>query len=401
VSAATTLARGAAAPPAPAAGTGPTASAPPPGPSVETGGGLTAADALRNVPLFRRLRPEQLAALARAASVGWRESGEVLLRQDETGQAVYVLLEGAAYGTSVPGPTSGERRSCGYTAGDYFGELSVLDPAPSDATVTVCQPSRVLILTQVQLAQLMRREPELAIALAREAGRLARTVGAPGEDLEMKRLRAQMLLYAGDLKRVYDEERARSAELREALMDTIRVLINAIESKDPRQVGHGGRVARYAQALAQQLGWDDDRCVQAAIGGLVHDIGHVGLRDAIVRRRGPLDREEMAELRQHPEIGARLLRGIKSLEPLLPYVLHHHESFDGNGYPEHRRGHEIPIEARLVAVADAYDDIRSQLPPDPAATENAIQDLRRLAADRLDPELVHAFVQAHRAGSIA
>jgi HD-GYP domain-containing protein (c-di-GMP phosphodiesterase class II) len=141
--------------------------------------------------------------------------------------------------------------------------------------------------------------------------------------------------------------------------------------------------------------------VQAAIGGLVHDIGHVGLRDAIVRKRGPLDRDEMAELRQHPEIGARLLRGIKSLEPLLPYVLYHHEDFDGNGYPERRRGQEIPIEARLVAVADVFDDIRTQLPPnDAAATETALQDLRRLAAGRLDPDLVLAFVQACRAGLI-
>ncbi|HEY3080120.1 MAG TPA: HD domain-containing phosphohydrolase [Chloroflexota bacterium] len=370
----------------------------PPRPREGTGSGLTPTDGLLNVPLFRRLRPEQLAALAEAASVDWRQPDEVLLKQDETGQAVYVLLEGAASTRLTPG----ERRSSSFSAGDYFGELSVLEPAPSAWTVTITQPSRVLVLTQVQLARLMRRDPEMAIAIAREAGRLARAASAPGEDLEMKRLRAQMLLYAGDLKRVYDEERTRSAELRESLMDTIRVLINAIESKDPRQVGHGGRVARYAQALAQQLGWDEDRCVQAAIGGLIHDIGHVGLRDAIVRKRGPLDRDEMAELRQHPEIGARLLRGIKSLEPLLPYVLYHHEGFDGNGYPEHRRGPEIPIEARLVAVADAFDDIRTQLPPhDAAATETAIQDLRRLAADRLEPDLVLSFVQAYRAGLIA
>ncbi|HEV8636501.1 MAG TPA: HD domain-containing phosphohydrolase [Chloroflexota bacterium] len=362
---------------------------------------MTPTDGLLNVPLFRRLRPEQLVAVAEAASVAWRQPGDVLVKQDETGQALYVLLEGAGQGAASSRLTPGERRSSSLSAGDYVGELAILEPAPSTWTITITQRSRVLVLTQVQLAELMRRDPELAIAIARGAGRLARTASAPGEDREMKRLRAQMLLYAGDLKRVYDEERIRSAELREALMDTIRVLINAIESKDPRQVGHGGRVARYAQALAQQIGWDEDRCVQAAIGGLVHDIGHVGLRDAIVRKRGPLDREELAELRQHPEIGARLLRGIKSLEPLLPYVLHHHEHFDGNGYPEHRRAQEIPIEARLVAVADAFDDIRAQLPPhDPAAAEAAIQDLRRLAADRLDPDLVLAFVQAYRAGLV-
>lgn len=351
------------------------------------------------MPLFRRLRPEQIAALARAAAVAERQPGDVLLKQDEIGQALYVLLDGAAQGTTITRRPGADVKPRSFASGDYFGEIAILDPAPSTWTVTVTKPSQVLILTQVQLAALMRADPELAIAIAQSASRLARSASTPAEDQEMKRLRAQMLLYAGDLKRVYDEERARSVELREAMMDTIRVLINTIESKDPRQIGHGGRVARYAQTLAQQIGWDDDRCVQAAIGGLIHDIGYVGVRDTIVRKRGPLERDELTELRQHPEIGARLLRGIKSLEPLMPYVLYHHENFDGTGYPERRRGQDIPLEARVVAVADAFDDLRSQLPPnDASANDGAIQDLRRLAADRLDPELVRAFVQAYRAG---
>jgi HD-GYP domain-containing protein (c-di-GMP phosphodiesterase class II) len=325
----------------------------------------------------------------------------MLLKQEEIGQALYVLLDGAAQGTTTSRRPGQEPRAQSFSTGDYFGEMAVLDPAPSTWTVTLTQPSQVLMLTQVQLAALLRREPELAIAIAQASSRLARSAVAPGEDQEMKRLRAQMLLYAGDLKRVYDEERARSAELREAMMDTIRVLINAIESKDPRQIGHGGRVARYAQTLATQAGWEEDRCVQAAIGGLIHDIGYVGVRDEVVRKRGPLDRHEQAALRQHPEIGARLLRGIKSLEPLLPYVLYHHENFDGTGYPERKRGADIPIEARVVAVADAFDDLRSSLPQnDSAASDDAIKDLRRLAADRLDPDLVIAFVEAYRGGTL-
>src|SRR5437588_8426459 len=116
------------------------------------------------------------------------------------------------------------------------------------------------------------------------------------------------------------------------MMDTIRVLINAIESKDPRHVGHGGRVARYAQTLASHIGWEEERSVQAAIGGLIHDIGQVSLPDELVRKDGPLSRKEIEDMRRHPELGARLLRGITSLEPLLPYVLYHHENFDGTGY---------------------------------------------------------------------
>jgi len=214
-------------------------------------------------------------------------------------------------------------------------------------------------------------------------------------------MRAQMLLYAEDLKKIYDEEPTRSAELRESLMDTIKILVNAIESRDPRQIGHGSRVARYCQIPAQQLGWSEERAVQAAIGGLIRDVGLVSLDEDVARKRGPMDRAEIAQFRQHPNLGARLLRGTKSLEPLVPYVLHHHEHFDGTGYPERFRGQDIPIEARLVAVVDEFDDRRSTLPAgDPNATDEVLRELRQLTADRLDPAIVQAFLEADRAGHI-
>lgn len=311
------------------------------------------------------------------------------------------MLSGAVEGRTAPAegglPTVQE-----YGRAEYFGDLSVLEPSPSPSTYTVLRPSRLLVLTQVQLAQEMRKDPELAIAIAREASRRARWGPDPPEVAELKMLRQQMLVYAEDLKKVYDEERSRAAQLREALMDTVRVLMRAIESKDPREVGHGSRVARYAQTLAREIGWDDEQAVQAAIGGLIHDVGRVGLRDELVQRNGPMTRQEIAEVRQHPELGARLLSGIKSLEPLIPYVKHHHEWFDGNGYPDRLRGQDIPLEARVVAVADAYDELRAALPPnDPIATERAMRDLRRLSNERLDPDLLAAFVNAYRAGRVS
>jgi HD-GYP domain-containing protein (c-di-GMP phosphodiesterase class II) len=276
----------------------------------------------------------------------------------------------------------------------------VLEPAPSDATVVTTEATQLLVLTQVQLVAEMRRDPELAIAIARESARLARGAPTPAEVEELRQLRAQVMMYATDLKQVYDEERARAGELRESLMDTIRVLINAVESKDPNQVGHGSRVARYAQVLARQIGWDEEQAVQAAIGGLIHDIGRVSLRDVVARKRGPMTREEIAEERQHPELGARLLRGIRSLEPLLPYVLSHHENFDGTGYPERLRGQDIPIAARLIAVADAFDELRTPMPSGPEGSEEAVRSLRRLSGDRLDPDLLTAFVTAYRSGKV-
>jgi putative nucleotidyltransferase with HDIG domain len=360
---------------------------------------MSPTEALAAVPLFRRLTKQHVAAIARAAVPASLKPGELVIRQGETGQALYVMLAGAAEGR-VTGSGSAKPASVSFGPGDYFGELAVLEPAPSPATVVTTRASQLLVLTQVQLVAEMRRDPELAIAIAREASRLVRGAPNPAEGDELRQLRAQVLMYATDLKQVYDDERTRAGELREALMDTIRVLINAIESKDPNQVGHGSRVARYAQTLARQIGWDEEQAVQAAIGGLVHDIGRVSLRDEIARKRGPMSREEMAEERQHPELGARLLRGIRSLEPLLPYVHSHHENFDGSGYPERARGQDIPLAARLVAVADAFDELRAPLPPGPEATDDALRSLRRLGGDRLDPELVRAFVAAHKQGKL-
>jgi ribonuclease P protein subunit RPR2 len=360
---------------------------------------VSPADAIAAVPLFRRLNRDHLGAIASASVSATLRAGELVIRQGETGQALYIVLEGAAEGTVAP--TSGRQpRPTKYAVGDHFGDSAVLEPAPSAATVVTTEPSRLLVLTQVQLAAEMRRDSELAIALAREAARLGRSAPKSDETEEVKQLRAQVMVYASDLKQVYDDERARAAELRESLMDTIRVLINAVESKDPIQVGHGSRVARYGQVLARQIGWDEERAVQAAIGGLIHDIGRVGLRDEVARKTGAMSRQEIAESRQHPELGARLLRGIRSLEPLLPYVLYHHENFDGTGYPERLRGADIPLAARLIAVADVFDELRAPRPPGEEATEGAIRDLRRLGGDRLDPDMLAAFVAAYRQGKL-
>lgn len=362
---------------------------------------MTPAEAVAAVPLFRRLRPEYVDAIARAAVPASLKTGELIIRQGETGQALYVVLSGAAEGR-VRAATGERAAQISFGPGDYFGDMAVLEPQEAGVTVVTTKPSQLLVLTQVQLVAEMRRDPELAIAITREAARLARGAAAPSEVAELRQLRAQVMMYASDLKQVYDDERARARELREALMDTIRVLINAIESKDPNQVGHGSRVARYAQVLAREIGWSEEQAVQAAIGGLVHDIGRIGLRDEVARKQGPMTRQEMAEVRQHPEMGARLLRGIRSLEPLVPYVLYHHENFDGTGFPERLRGKDIPLAARLIAVADAFDEIRAPLPSgDPTASENAMTDLRRLARDRLDPDLLAAFVKAYRDGRLA
>ena len=360
---------------------------------------MTIQEALVCVPLFRRLGESWLAVLESIASVKACMPKDVLIRQGETCSAIYIVLSGELLSSTSTGPP--ESHQLRLAAGDYFPEWTVLDPAPCASTVRTTVHSSVVTITHARLIGAMRADPELAIAIARESARVSRGAPTTADAAEISRLRAQMMMYADDLKEVYDDERNRAGELRESLLDTIRVLINSIESRDHRQIGHGGRVARYAQILARQIGWSEDLAVQAAIGGLMHDLGNVNLREELIRKTGPLSREEITEMRQHPELGARIIRGIRTLEPLLPYVLYHQENFDGSGYPERRRGADIPVEARLVAVADRYDEIRSQRSADDSfAQEDALQTLRRMSRNHLDPEMENAFVDACRAGQL-
>lgn len=150
-------------------------------------------------------------------------------------------------------------------------------------------------------------------------------------------------------------------------LDTLMVgithtLVGAIEARDAYTSGHSDRVALMGRRLAVQLGLPTEQCQDIFLCGLLHDIGKIGIPDHILQKPGRLTNEEFDVIKQHPELGARLLRGLKPLEKLLPGVLHHHESYDGRGYPYGLQGEDIPLMARILAVADAFDAMTSDRP---------------------------------------
>ena len=142
----------------------------------------------------------------------------------------------------------------------------------------------------------------------------------------------------------------------------MRALTSAIDAKDPYTCGHSDRVARIAVRLAKELGCDAEMLHTLYMAGLLHDIGKIGIDDAVLRKPGKLTEAEFEHIKQHPELGYRILADIKQLADVLPAVLHHHEQWDGKGYPFKLAGDQIPLIARIVAVADAYDAM-TQRPP--------------------------------------
>ncbi len=191
-------------------------------------------------------------------------------------------------------------------------------------------------------------------------------------------------------------------QIEQSYEDTLRALSNAIEMRDHYTVGHTWRVTNFALAIARELGWDEDKLRECQMGGVLHDIGKIAVDDAILRKPDRLTEDEYAKMKIHPERGAGLLRDIEFLQPLIPYALYHHERFDGGGYPHGLKGEDIPIEGRVVAVADALDALTSNrpyrrgLPPDKAITE-IIEPGR---ATQFDPDVVDALLRVYKAGKI-
>jgi putative nucleotidyltransferase with HDIG domain len=198
-----------------------------------------------------------------------------------------------------------------------------------------------------------------------------------------------------------EQVRSSSEALNRAYLSMLAVLANAIEARDAYTIGHTWRVARVAQVMARRLGWPEERVREIEVGGVLHDIGKIGVPDAILGKQGRLTPEEAETMRRHPEIGARMLGDVPNLRHALPYVLHHHECYDGSGYPHGLAGEDIPEEARLLAVADGFDAMTSTRPyragMDP---EKALAEIRRCSGSQFDPAVVAALDDAWAAGEI-
>ena len=191
----------------------------------------------------------------------------------------------------------------------------------------------------------------------------------------------------------------RAAELQIALIDhayleTVNVLANTIEGRDPYTHGHVERVATYARWLAEALRWPEEHLRMLEFGARLHDIGKIIVPDHILKKPGPLTPEEWELMKQHTVAGAKILRNISHLQVSVAYVLHHHERWDGSGYPYGLQGREIPLEGRLLAIADVFDALTSTRPYHPARPiQEVIKFLQLRSGSYFDPDLVAAFVQ--------
>jgi putative nucleotidyltransferase with HDIG domain len=203
-------------------------------------------------------------------------------------------------------------------------------------------------------------------------------------------LLSAMALKAGiavDNARLYDD-------MRNLFFNTVETLVRAIQARDQYTSGHSARVTRYCLLTAERLGLSTREKQHLYLTAMLHDIGKIGIPDDLLNKPGKLTDEEFQRVRDHVKVGASMLQALGEMHPIVPLILHHHESYDGSGYPDGLKGTKIPLISRIVAVADTWDAMTSDRPYRKARShQQAVDELKRCSGKNFDPKVIKVFLK--------
>ena len=257
----------------------------------------------------------------------------------------------------------------------------------------------VTLLIGVLLARRITRPVQALVEATRlvSAGDLEHKAPVTSND-EIGELTQSFNLMTRSLRDGSRQVKEAMTRLQDTYLMTIEALAAAVEARDPYTHGHTRRVEQYAVLMGESLGCGTDEIAALRHACILHDIGKIGIEDQILRKQGRLDPSEEIRMQRHSMIGVDMLHGIDFLEPVLPLIRHHHERWDGDGYPDQLGQDEIPLGARILAVADALDAMTSDRPYRPARTfEYAKSEILKGSGTHFDPEVVTAFIKSQRA----
>ena len=200
-----------------------------------------------------------------------------------------------------------------------------------------------------------------------------------------------------EIKKINAELKDTQDQLEKAFLESIQTLRYTVEAKDPYTRGHSDRVSEYSVLIGKELGLSDQDLKTLQIGGLFHDIGKIGVPDSILLKEDKLSDDEYSQIKNHPSIGAHILSNATIFKDIIPIVLHHHEKYNGHGYPSQLAGEDIPYFARIAAVADTFDAMTSKRPYRNALPkEVVVEEIEKNKGTQFDPKIADAFLDILR-----
>jgi HD-GYP domain-containing protein (c-di-GMP phosphodiesterase class II) len=262
--------------------------------------------------------------------------------------------------------------------GDFFGEMALLDERPRSASARALEPTTVLEISRGNFETFLHKAPLLAFRVMRElSGRLRDTDALLIAHLQQR----NRLLYRSHL-------------------DTITMVFQAIERRDAQTRGRTRRVTDIAKAIGKEMGLAEEELLILEISTLLHDLGMLALPEGLLEKPGPLAASEYETIKAHTERGREMIEGIPFLERAIPQVIHHHEKFDGSGYPAGLSGTSIPQASRIIAVVDAFEAMTRERPyRERLSVDATLAEITRGSGAQFDPNVVKALLNLCKSGS--
>jgi HD-GYP domain-containing protein (c-di-GMP phosphodiesterase class II) len=333
---------------------------------------------LREIAFFARI-PEydlrQIAGIMVERSYG---AGDVIVAERTEAERFFIVSHGKIEITKKF-DTSEEFVLSVLSDGDFFGEMALLDERPRSATVRAVEPTVVLEISRADFETLLSSAPSLAYRIMKELASRLRETGA---------------LLISHLQQ-------RNRQLYRSHIDTIATVMEAIENRDSQTSGRTRRVTAIAKSIGKEMGMADEDLLVLELSALLHDLGMLGMPDALIRKPGGLTETESAAIQEHPKKAAEMIERIPLLEKVAPDIAHHQEKFNGSGYPAGLSGQSIPMTSRIIAVADAIEAMTHERPYRPLLSlEEAMGELTRGAGDHFDPAIVEVIVRLWKSGNL-
>ncbi len=216
--------------------------------------------------------------------------------------------------------------------------------------------------------------------------------------LEKKRLEEVVADYDQHLEQLVEQRTSNLQKaygmLKKAHLDSVKMLVEAIDAKDPFTRGHSERVRKGSVQMAVKLNLNEKKMESLEFGALLHDIGMIGIKDAVLNKQGSLSPTEYEHIQEHPLIGVKIAEGVSFFKEIIPMIRHHHERFDGSGYPDHLAGEAIPFEARMISIIDAFDAMTSLRPHRrEMSLQDALTELEKGKGKQFDPKILEVFIK--------